>query len=151
MPTVQEPAAIVVRPPAISSTLSSQPLRLTCVAYGLPVPAITWTTTDGRNLTAEAIAGGNANKVRITARNVTVNGTVFLVSVLELCTADASDSKTYRCSASNGVSGDPIAKSSAEFAVNVITGLFKRFTMYLAQYKYIATRKKLLKRLFIGY
>ena len=126
MSTVQDPAAIVVRPPAITSTLSSQPpLRLTCVAYGLPVPAIIWTTTDGRNLTAEAIAGGNANKVRITARNVTVNGTVFLVSVLDLCTADASDSTTYRCTASNGVSGDPIAKSSAEFAINVTTGLFK--------------------------
>ena len=129
---VQKPAAILVRPPALSRTLSSQPLRLTCVAYGIPTPTVTWTTTDGtRNFTAETIAGGaSTDNVRIVSRNVTINGTVFLVSVLEVCATDATYSKTYRCSADNGVAGDAIATSSAEFSVTVVTGLQNFKCMY---------------------
>ena len=68
--------------------------------------------------------GASTDNVRIVSSNVTINGTVFLVSVLEVCAADASSySKTYRCSASNGVSGEAVAASSAEFSVTVITGL----------------------------
>ena len=124
--------AILVRPPALSRTLSSQPLRLTCVAYGIPTPMVTWTTTDGtRNFTAETIAGGaSTDNVRIVSRNVTINGTVFLVSVLEVCATDTTYSKTYRCSADNGVSGDAIATSSAEFSVTVVTGLQNFKCMY---------------------
>ena len=70
--------------------------------------------------------GASTDNVRIVSRNVTVNGTVFLVSVLEVCATDTTYSKTYRCSADNGVAGDAIASSSAEFSVTVLTGL--RFT-----------------------
>ena len=67
--------------------------------------------------------GASTDNVRIASRNVTINGTVFLVSVLEVCATDASYSKTYRCSAVNGVTGEAVAASSAEFSVTVISGL----------------------------
>ena len=120
-----DPAAIVVRPPAVSKVLASQTVRLTCVAYGIPLPTITWTANNGgENLSAQATAAGTSNKVRILSKDVTIDGvTVFKVSVLELCGVETNDTKQYRCSADNGVSGSGVASAFAQFFLAVSPGI----------------------------
>ena len=83
---------------------------MTCVAYGAPLPKITWTRNDSIDIDPSAI----------TERNLTVNGTVFSVSILEFCAVNMSHIAWYNCTATNGVSGSGIAESTAQFYLHIL-------------------------------
>ena len=103
----KEPAAIVVRPPALTTAPAGQTVRLTCVAYGSPVPSITWTLGD------QDLAD------KVTEDIVEVGDTTFRVSVLQLCDITSADAAEYACTATNGVQGSPVADDSAKFFLSV--------------------------------
>ena len=98
-----EPAAIVVRPPAFSTVNSGQTVQMTCVAYGYPIPTVTWTDVS-HNLDLSD---------QVIQKTVTANGTEFLVSVLQLCDVTPDQTAEYSCSADNGLAGPAIASQSA--------------------------------------
>ena len=104
-----EPAAIVVRPPADLAAIAGQTVLLTCIAYGSPVPSITWTaSTQDIDLTD-----------KVSYQAVTVNETNFQVAFLQLCDITSANAAEYTCTASNGVSGTGIASNSAKTLLSV--------------------------------
>ena len=104
-----EPAAIVVRSPANFTATAGQTLRLTCVAYGYPVPNITWTTSSQDLDLSE----------KVSYEAVTVNETEYMVAVLQLCDITSDNAAEYTCTASNGVSGTGIASNSSKTFLTV--------------------------------
>lgn len=104
-----EPAAIVVRPPADFAAIAGQTVRLTCVAYGTPLPNITWTSSSQDIDLSD----------KVSYESVTVNETSFLVAVLQLCDITSANAAEYTCTASNGISGTGIASNSAKTFLSV--------------------------------
>ena len=109
------PAAIVVHPPAYSTAVATQTVRMTCAAYGSPTPSIAWTKANGDL----SILLSNSYAYTAYNQTLTVNGTEFAISVLEICGVDATDTDEYSCIASNGVSGTGIANNVANFFLSV--------------------------------
>ena len=116
----KEPAAIVVRPPALTTAPAGQTVRLTCVAYGSPVPNITWTL--GENDLADKVIEETSE----------VGETTFLVSVLQLCDITSADAAEYACTATNGVAGTPVADNSAKFFLSVSQPVTGESTLFHA-------------------
>ena len=110
------PPAIVVHPPAYSTAVAAQTVRLTCAAYGVPTPTISWSKASG-NITA--MMQDSNSGVRGYWQSVTVNGTEFAVSVLEICGVGSFHTDEYSCWADNGVSGVGIAASTAKFFLSI--------------------------------
>ena len=110
------PPAIVVHPPAYSTAVAGQTVRLTCAAYGVPTPNIYWSKASG-NITA--MMQDSNSGVRGYWQTLTVNGTDFAVSVLEICGVGAVHTDEYSCWADNGVSGVGIAASTAKFFLSI--------------------------------
>ena len=81
---------------------------LTCVAYGLPFPSITW----NKNGTAVS----NSSLTSIYEETKSENGVSFVRSVLEICGSDLTDSGEYSCTADNGITSD-----SSNFMITVVT------------------------------
>ena len=102
--------ALVIHPPSYSFGVQNERVYMTCVAYGVPLPKITWTRNDSIDIDPNAI----------TEMNLTVNGTVFSVSILEFCAVDMPDIAWYNCTAANGVSGSGVAESTAQFFLHVL-------------------------------
>ena len=96
-----------------SSAKASQNVRITCVGYGDPTPAISWSRYSGSPLV------NGSDSVRIHELNKTVNGTQFVISVLEICSLQVNHTDQYTCVAENGVPGRGIADSSASFYLAV--------------------------------
>lgn len=115
------PAAIVVHPPASSSIIATQSIKLVCVAYGYPTPAfVNWTATNGNDLqTLASNPDGSGPTVTITQDTVTGDGVEMRVSILEICNIDTTFTGNYTCAASNGVAGDGIAPSWATSTLSV--------------------------------
>lgn len=114
--TQDSPAAIVVHPPSYSTATTSQTVRMTCAAYGVPKPTITWSRASG-DLTSKLLQSNSGFKQY--DKTVTVNGTDFLVSVLEICGVSTVDTDEYTCSSNNGVSGAAITTPAASFFLSV--------------------------------
>lgn len=112
----KSPGAIVVHPPTYSTASTGQTVRMTCAAYGIPTPSITWTrvTTD----LAAKLADSNSGYKKYD-QTVTVNGTVFAVSVLEICDVGITETDEFTCSADNGISGVGVASGEAKFFLSV--------------------------------
>lgn len=83
---------IVIQPGNTSVNLGST-LLLTCVSYGLPIPALTWSRGDAE-LT-------NDSRTTIYDQLVTENGVTFIVSMFQLCSVEATDNGEYSCIAQN--------------------------------------------------
>ena len=113
-----DPPAIVVHPPANSTVGVSETVELVCVAYGLPVPTITWSRPGYSNISS-AFAG----TVNIRSEVVSVQNTSFRKSILQMCNIGLEDMNTYSCSADNGISGMGVASSSVSFLVNVVNSV----------------------------
>ena len=110
------PAAVIVHPPTYSTASEGQTVRMTCAAYGVPVPTISWSraTEDVAAKLADSSSGYKKYD-----KMVTVNGTDFKVSVLEICGVALSETDEFICSADNGVSGIGIASDEARFFLSV--------------------------------
>lgn len=112
----QNAPAIVIRPPDTTAT-ETQTVRFTCAAYGLPMPAIGW-WRGNEDLTTLLATDGSGLKVY--AQTITVNSTVFTVSVLEICGVNQTSNADFTCLATNGVNfGSSVAPSSATFSLTV--------------------------------
>ena len=80
-----------------------------CVAYGYPVPSLTW-EKDGTLLK-------NQSRSTIYEEQVVENGVTFVQSILEVCSLEQDDAAQYNCSASNNISS---ASASFELIVKHI-------------------------------
>lgn len=109
---ISEPATLVVTPENIE-ILAGNSVTLTCVAFGYPIPTITWTKSDHIGTTTLQ----HSSRVQILNRVITRNGTQLLHSNLFLCSSEVLSTARYSCTAFNGVSGG--ASTSATTTVNV--------------------------------
>ena len=109
---------MVVIPPATASVKLWDNMQLMCIAYGNPLPAITWS---GPGLSCADITDESCNiSANVTVQSTTVEfgGLWFAQSVLQFCSIE--DEGLYSCSASNGLSGTGLAPSSASILVTII-------------------------------
>ena len=104
-----ETAAIVAHPPDYSSVTAGQTIQLTCVAYGYPIPSITW----------KDVSNNLDLSDKVIQNMVPTNHTKFLVSVLQLCDVTPAQNAEYSCSADNGLAAPAIANQSVRFFITV--------------------------------
>lgn len=112
------PPGIVINPPKFTTATPGQTIRITCVAYGFPVPSITWSRLSDD--VAEKLSDSTSGYKKY-EKTTTVSGKQFRVSVLEICGVSTAETDEYFCTASNGISGTGIAESSYAFFVSVLT------------------------------
>ena len=87
-------------------------VRITCAAYGSPLPRdISWTGPGG------SITSGG--KVKVYTNSQTVNATVFLVSTLEICGVTVADSGQYNCTASDNSVAGSVGSNAASTVLTV--------------------------------
>ena len=89
-PTV--PAGIVLTPKD-HSVYVGDTLVLSCVAYGLPLPAIIWLKG------GEALLNGSVSENEVVTSHVT-----FVRSILQLCALQLPEQNEYACQATNAIS-----------------------------------------------
>ena len=87
---------------------------LTCVAYGVPPPLLTW-SRNGSSLSF------NDSRVTIYSNIITdsASGVIFARSIMKLCRSELADVGTYSCLTSNGIGDDSF---TFEFSVESLEG-----------------------------
>jgi len=98
----------VIHPLQATSVDAGSSLILACVAYGDPVPTISW-NKGSSELT-------NSSTVTIYQDVLNISGMTFVKSKLEICNVDGGDAGQYSCFAETSVSND-----TAYFELSVIT------------------------------
>ena len=98
-----EPVEIVIRPEDLTEADAGQTLTFTCVAYGVPLPTISWSQG------GVIITNDTDTRVTIYNEEIEERGLVFYQSILEICSAELTDSGVYSCSADNGISNDSVS------------------------------------------
>ena len=73
-------------------------ISLTCVAYGVPSPSISW---NNRSTLLR-----NGSRVTIYEGQLTENGVTFVQSILQLCGAVEADTGQYSCFTNNTLGND---------------------------------------------
>ena len=100
-----EPSVIVAGPQDII-TSSNLKLSATCVAWGKPLPTITWTSSY-TNLTS----------FNTYTTSVSDGQFSYVVSILEICPTSFITSDTYTCTASSTSSGTSLGLTSSSFVL----------------------------------
>ena len=96
---IAEPARIVLHPQPNVTVLADQTVQLVCAASGAPTPdRIVWSNSTGPILNDSSCIDSCKRQY---SRVVTINNTILLFSVLELCSVRTTDSEEYRCTAGN--------------------------------------------------
>ena len=90
-------------------------VELVCVAYGNPVPTVSWARRGISNINNDSLPNALVYSDIVWYGDVT-----FRKSVLQFCPITSRDSGKYTCSATNGISGMGIADPSTTFNVAVI-------------------------------
>ncbi len=102
--------AVLLSYPLNTVANASGDLNLTCVAYGIPEPTITWNGPGGSdNFTSEDIL----------QTTVSQNGSELVVSVLQLRSLLLSDAGIYSCTAVNTVVGGMVTEDSRNFTLTI--------------------------------
>ena len=83
----------MVRPNNITDVHSGDTITVGCVAYGDPLPHLSW-RKDGVEL-------ANGSQIQIYEERVTESGITFIKSILEICSASEADIGQYSCTANN--------------------------------------------------
>ena len=86
-------AANIVIAPQDTEISEGNTLILTCVAYGEPMPEISWSASEGVIY--------NSSRVRVYSNVIEENGVEFVYSSLEICSVTAEDEGRYWCAASS--------------------------------------------------
>jgi len=106
-----EPSHIVIQPgQGIHLPAGSRSLVFYCVAYGVPVPSITW-----RNSSAGLI---NDSVTTVYSEVVNEGGMLFLKSRLEICKAETGN--VYTCHGENHLGSE---NSSTEIIADAYQGI----------------------------
>ena len=95
MPSTElTPARVVLHPAKDTHIEGGSTVVLTCVAYGVPLPLLTW-SRNGSSLSF------NDSRVTIYSEFMTDSGSgvVFTKSVMVLCRSQLTDAGVYCCSA----------------------------------------------------
>ena len=85
-------------------------LVLTCVGYAEDLPSISWIREDSGAILNQM----NDSRITIYEEPLTEGGVTFVKSILEICSAQVSDTGSYSCFADNGVANDTVS-----FAITV--------------------------------
>ena len=101
---------VAIAPPDTEVMLTNTVL-FTCVGYGYPLPAISWYFQESEIT--------NDSRVLLFTDVLSLNGSVFIQSVLQLCGVESSDEGEYACVLSN-IAGD----DHSNFFVDVLGELF---------------------------
>ena len=115
MPFIVDAAAVVVKPTTTNTVSEKGVVEFVCVAYGNPLPIITWSRSNIPNITSNTLANAS-----VTTQTLVYGDVAFQKSVLQLCSVSRRDQDSaYMCKADNGVSGNGIAVNSATFGLTV--------------------------------
>ena len=97
LPSTDE-TQIVIRPQQLAQVNAGSSMTLACVAYGDPIPTISWNKGSSR-LT-------NSSEVTIYQEVLNISGLIFAKSILEICALDEDDAGQYSCFAESSTSND---------------------------------------------
>ena len=106
-------ARIVIHPLQVTSVDAGSSLTLACVAYGDPVPTISW-NKGSSELT-------NSSVITIYQDVLEIRGVAFMRSILEICSVDGDDAGQYSCFSENSVSNDT---ANFELSVTSVAGTY---------------------------
>lgn len=99
-----EPAILLAHPDE-EFDYSGRRLSLPCLAFGSPPPVISWNSSvlgdESVNIYSEEFED--------------INGTLLVLSTLELCNSTPSDFSEYTCTATNAIEDQVIGTTSATF------------------------------------
>ena len=90
-------------------------VEMICVAYGNPVPTVTWSRPGCSDLNDTS----ETTNINIYSEMVTYENITSHKSVMQICAIKPEDSNHYTCTAKNGVPGTGMANSTATFQVRV--------------------------------
>ena len=88
----------MIRPLQETSVNAGSSVTVACVAYGDPVPIISW-NKGSSELT-------NSSTVTIYQDVLEIRGVAFKSSILEICSVDGDDGGQYSCFSETSVSND---------------------------------------------
>ena len=88
-------AVIVIAPPDVEVSEGNTVL-LTCVARGAPSPEVFWT------FNGVILSNYTDNETSVYSEDLYEGGEIFVSSILEICSVDASDMGEYMCVARQG-------------------------------------------------
>ena len=95
---LSDPAQLVLRSNQANEIDAGSAISLTCVAYGIPFPSISW---NNRSTLLR-----NGSRVTIYEELLTEIGFTFVHSILQLCGAVEADTGQYSCFTNNTLGND---------------------------------------------
>ena len=91
--TTQDGGAQIVIFPSNTNVREGYTVLLTCVAYGDPIPNLTW-SKDGEELS-------NTSRISLFSSILEEGGLQYPQLTLEICASELEDAGTYTCTAAN--------------------------------------------------
>ena len=95
---LSDPAQLVLQSNQANEIDAGSAISLTCVAYGIPIPSISW---NNRSTLLR-----NGSRVTIYEGLLTENGVTFVQSILHLRAASEADTGQYSCFTNNSLGND---------------------------------------------